>query len=81
MGRFLFFIYYNIYYKFCPNVQGYGRVITCRCPDKGGVLAPGRDKGGPLRGRITGMGGLGRVRIIYICTYIHIYICVVIYRS
>ena len=73
MGRFLFFIYYNIYYKFCPNVQWYGLVITCRCPDKGGVLAPGRDKGGPLRGRITGMGGLGRVRNIYICTYVHLF--------
>ena len=72
MGLFSFFIYYNIYYKFCPNVQGYGRVITCRCPDKGGVLAPGRDKGGPLRGRITGMGGLGRVRNIHICTYTYI---------
>ena len=91
MGLFSFFIYYNIYYKFCPNVQWYGRVITCRCPDKGGVLAPGRDKGGPLRGRITGMGGLGRVRIIYICvytyiqtykyiyTYIHMCVCVYIY--
>ena len=78
MGLFSIFIYYNIYYKFCPNVQWYGRVITCRCPDKGGVLAPGRDKGGPLRGRIAGMGGLGRVRIIHICTYIHLYIYVFI---
>ena len=73
-GAFFAFFIYNIFYRFCPNVQGYGRVITCRCPDKGGVLAPGRDKGGPFRGRIAGMGGLGRVRNIHICTYIYIYV-------
>ena len=80
MGHFSFSIYYNIYHKFCPNVQWYGRdakvdnVFGKKTRYKGGVLALGRDKGGPLRGRIAGMGGLGRVRIIYICTYIYIYI-------
>jgi hypothetical protein len=24
MGLFLFFIYYNIYYKFCPSLYGMG---------------------------------------------------------
>jgi hypothetical protein len=84
-GFFCISIYYIIYHKFCPSLYRYGWVGglivsgSWDGPDvsgryKEGVLAPGRDKGGPLRGRIAGMGGLGRVRIIYICTHIHTYI-------
>jgi hypothetical protein len=70
MGLFLFFIYYNIYYKFCPSLYGMvglGRVGRY----KGGVLAleVGRSlvtnrciyTQSLLRiGRVCGMGGLVR---------------------